>query len=310
MDSIHEHLVDLVEHSNVLIALYDETDRLRLANEAFRRAFHLAPQETPTWAELMRRNHAAFKGTPIRAADFEAWLTSTQSRRGKMPFRAYETDLVDGRWLWMTETVRPNGWMLCVASEITDLRREERGLRQDLDLAMRAAQTDDLTSTANRRFIFGRLDALINAAALLPDSTLSVCLFDIDLFKSINDRFGHQGGDMVLRHFANLVQGVIRRTDCFGRIGGEEFMLVMPGSPAESSRVFVEHLLAQARAAHPLPDRPAVTYTCSAGIATYRPGDIAADLYSRADHALYRAKVEGRDRVWLSAEAQPLTEDP
>lgn len=310
MDSIHENFVDLVEHSNVLIALYDETDRLRLANEAFRRAFHLSPDETPSWVEIMRRNHAAFKGTPIRSADLEAWLTSTQSRRGKMPFRAYETDLVDGRWLWMTETVRPNGWMLCIASEITDLRREERLLRQDLDLAMRAAQTDDLTSTANRRFIFGRLDALINAAALVPDSALSVCLFDIDLFKSINDRFGHQGGDMVLRHFANLVQGVIRRTDCFGRIGGEEFMLVMPGSPAESSLVFVEHLLAEARAAHPLPDRPAVTYTCSAGIATYQPGDIAADLYSRADHALYRAKVEGRDRVRLSAEAQPLVERP
>jgi len=310
MDSIHEYFVDLVEHSNVLLAVYDETDRLRLANDAFRRAFHLSPDETPSWVEMMRRNHAAFKGTPIRSADLEAWLTSTQSRRGKMPFRAYETDLADGRWLWMTETVRPNGWMLCVASEITDLRREERLLRQDLDLAVRAAQTDDLTSTANRRFIFGRLDALINAAALVPDSALSVCLFDIDLFKSINDRFGHQGGDMVLRHFANLVQGVIRRTDCFGRIGGEEFMLVMPGSPAESSLVFVEHLLAQARAAHPLPDRPAVTYTCSAGIASYQPGDIAADLYSRADHALYRAKVEGRDRVRLSAEAQPLVERP
>jgi len=310
MDSIYEQFADLAEHSDVLLAVYDETDRLRLANAAFRRAFHLAPDETPSWTELMRRNHAAFKGTAIRSADLEAWLTSTQSRRGKTPFRAYETDMVDGRWFWMTETVRPNGWMLCVASEITPLRREERLLRQDLDLAMRAAQTDELTSTANRRFVFGRLEALINAAALVPGSALSVCLFDIDLFKSINDRFGHQGGDMVLRHFTNLVHRVIRRTDCFGRIGGEEFMLVMPGSPAESSLVFVEHLLAEARIAQPLPDRPAVTYTCSAGIAIHQPGDTAADLYSRADHALYRAKVEGRDTVRLSAEALRLSERP
>jgi len=310
MDSIYDAFTDLVEHSDVLLAIYDETDRLRLANDAFRRTFNLAPAETPTWIEIMRRNHAAIKGTAIQAADLEAWLTSTQSRRGKTPFRAYETDLVDGRWLWMTETVRPNGWMLCIASEITDLRREERLLRQDLDLAMRAAQTDELTSTANRRFVFGRLEALINAAALIPDSALSVCLFDIDLFKSINDRFGHQAGDMVLRHFANLVHRVIRRTDCFGRVGGEEFMLVMPGSPAENALAFAGHLLAFARVAHPLPDRPAVSYTCSAGIAAYHPGDTATALYGRADRALYRAKAEGRDRAVLSAETLPLAERP
>lgn len=310
MDSIYEQFADLAEHSDVLLAVYDETDRLRFANGAFRRTFHLAPDETPSWVEIMRRNHAAFKGTAIQAADLEAWLTSTQSRRGKTPFRAYETDLVDGRWLWMTETVRPNGWMLCIASEITDLRREERLLRQDRDLALRAAQTDELTSTANRRFVFGRLEALINATMLVPDSVLSVCVLDIDLFKSINDRFGHQAGDMVLRHFTNLVHGLIRRTDCFGRIGGEEFMLVMPGSPAENCRAFVEHLLAEARAAHPLPDRPAVTYTCSAGIASYQAGDTAATLYGRADRALYRAKTEGRDKVQLSAETWPLAERP
>lgn len=310
MDSILETFADLVEHSGVLLALYDETDRLRLANDAFRRTFHLSPGETPSWTEIMRRNHGAFKGTAIKAADLEAWLTSTQSRRGKTPFRAYETDLVDGRWLWMTETVRPNGWMLCIASEITDLRREERLLRQDLDLAMRAAQTDELTSTANRRFVFGRLEALINAAALIPDSALSVCLFDIDLFKSINDRFGHQAGDLVLRHFTNLVHRVIRRTDCFGRIGGEEFMLVMPGSPAENALAFAGHLLAFARTAQPLPDRPAVNYTCSAGVAAYRPGDTAAAIYGRADRALYRAKAEGRDRALLSTETLPAAERP
>ena len=115
MHSIYDAFTDLVEHSDVLLAVYDEADRLRLANDAFRRCFHLAPGETPTWVEIMRRNHAAFRGTAIQAADLEAWLTSTQSRRGKTPFRAYETDLTDGRWLWMTETVRPNGWMLCVA---------------------------------------------------------------------------------------------------------------------------------------------------------------------------------------------------
>jgi diguanylate cyclase (GGDEF)-like protein len=302
MESIEAALSGLIGQSHVLVAVYDRTDRIRYANDAFRRTFGLDPEETPSWAEIMRRNLPQLKGTAIRSPDFEAWLTSTQSRRGKTPFRAYETDLTDGRWLWMTETVQPNGWMLYIASEITDLRPDERLLRQDRDLALRAAQTDELTSTANRRFVFGRLEALLLTTAATPGSELSVCVFDIDLFKGINDRFGHQGGDMVLRHFVNLVHQHIGRTDCFGRIGGEEFMLVTPGSGVETCRLFVEALLAEARVACPLPDLPALAYTCSAGIAAYRPGDTAPALYGRADRALYRAKEAGRDRVVLAEE--------
>lgn len=302
MNRIDDAFSGLIEHSQVLIAVYDQTDRLRYANAAFRRCFALAPDESPTWTEIMRRNHALIKGTAIQSANLESWLISTQSRRGKTPFRAYESDLIDGRWLWMTETVQPDGWMLCIASEITELRREERLLRQDRDLALKAAQTDELTSTANRRFVFGRLEALTAHAAAAPDSRLSVCVFDIDRFKGINDRFGHQGGDMVLRHFANMVHQRIGRLDCFGRIGGEEFMLIMPGAGPQGCLDFVERLLAEARGASPLPDLPALAYTCSAGIAAFRPGDTHATLYGRADSALYRAKTSGRDRAVLSEE--------
>lgn len=82
---------------------------------------------------------------------------SAQSRRGKLPYRAFEMDLYDGRWFWMTETVQQDGWMLCVASDVTELRQGYRTLRQDRDLAVRASQTDELTGTANRRFVFAKL---------------------------------------------------------------------------------------------------------------------------------------------------------
>ncbi|TIN86943.1 MAG: diguanylate cyclase, partial [Mesorhizobium sp.] len=82
---------------------------------------------------LMRRNFKAGKGTFVRDPDFETWLISTQSRRGKTGFREFETDLVDGRWLWMTETVQNDGWMLCIATDITKLRSDGRSVRQDRD---------------------------------------------------------------------------------------------------------------------------------------------------------------------------------
>ncbi len=144
-------LAELYGETSVLVALYDGQDRLRYANPAFRAAYHLDSTETPLWPDLMRRNFLARRGTVIRADDFEAWLTSTVARRGKTGFRAFETDLMDGRWLWMTETVQSDGWMLCIASDITALRADDRTVRQDRDRAIRAAETDELTGVSNRR---------------------------------------------------------------------------------------------------------------------------------------------------------------
>ncbi len=194
MDGVFEKLSQMYEGTPVLVAAYDRFDRLRYANQAFRSAFFLKPEETPFWSDMMRRNFHAHRGTVIRTADFEAWLISTQSRRGKTGFRAFETDLVDGRWLWMTETVQSDGWMLCIASDITGLRADERSVRQDRDFAIRASHTDELTGVANRRFVMARIDDMLQR----PDPTDGIlgCLavLDIDRFKNINDRYGHHAG--------------------------------------------------------------------------------------------------------------------
>ncbi|OYW28975.1 MAG: hypothetical protein B7Z44_06330 [Caulobacter sp. 12-67-6] len=214
----------LYENTPVLVAAYDADDRLRYANAAFRAAFFLQPRETPLWSELMRRNVQAGRGTVLRAATFEDWLVSTQARRGKTGFRAFETDLVDGRWLWMTETVDADGWMLCIASDITTLRADERAVRQDRDIAMKAAHTDDLTGVANRRFITARIEEMLQSPR--PSSASGsghgcVAVIDIDNFKYINDQHGHAVGDAILKDFARRMLTLVRRADCFGRIGGE-----------------------------------------------------------------------------------------
>lgn len=124
------HVAQLMERSETMVAVFDSDDRLRFANRAFRAAWFIAEGEYPIWADLMRRNFRAGRGTIIAADDFETWLRSTQARRGKSRFRAFETDLHDGRWLWMSETAHSFGWMLCVANDITPIRSDERTLRQ------------------------------------------------------------------------------------------------------------------------------------------------------------------------------------
>lgn len=290
-----DHLRALYEATPVLVAAFDARDRLRYANAAFRSAFFLAEGETPTWAELMRHNHAMRRGTIISAADFEAWLVSTASRRGKVAYRAYETDLYDGRWLLMTETVSADGWMLCVASDITAFRPDERSVRQDRDLAIRASHTDDLTGVSNRRFVTARVEDMLAPEG--PGGCL--CVLDLDNFKYINDRYGHQAGDLILRDFAIRIHGAVRRSDCFGRVGGEEFVLVLPATGVAAAALIVERMLALVRLSRPLPQRPDFFYSFSAGISAARAGDTFADIFGRADRALYSAKMAGRNRIHI-----------
>lgn len=303
MNDVPSIFASLHDDTSVLVALYDGEDRLRYANPAFRAAYHLEAAETPLWPDLMRRNHRSGRGTVIQAPDFEAWLTSTRSRRGKTGFRAFETDLVDGRWLWMTEAVQADGWMLCIASDITSLRTEERIVRQARDLAIRASQTDDLTGVSNRRFVMERLEDMLRAAETPPEATGSIALLDIDRFKLINDRYGHQAGDRVLCDFAARVQAQVRRADCFGRVGGEEFLLLLPQTPIRQATAIVERMLAELRRSPPPRDLPGLAYSFSAGIAEAGPGDTASQLYARADQALYAAKSRGRSRVHVGRPA-------
>ncbi|KFC72775.1 Diguanylate cyclase [Bosea sp. LC85] len=297
MDETTQQLIEMLEDSPVLVALYDQFDRLRKANRAFRQAYSIHPNEDPTWSEIMRRNFSAQTGTVVRTTNFEEWLISTQSRRGKVGYRAFETDLHDGRWLWMNEMVSDDGWMLCIASVTTDLHSDKRALRQDRDSAVKASYTDELTGVANRRFVMARIDDMLLQRR--RDSRLAGCLavLDIDHFKAINDRFGHAAGDEILCRFAKEIHANVRRSDCFGRVGGEEFVLVMPRTSAAEAALVLERMLILVRAMKPLGGHGDYRCTFSAGIAETDPADVSLSLYSRADKALYAAKSRGRNCI-------------
>jgi diguanylate cyclase (GGDEF)-like protein len=181
----------------------------------------------------------------------------------------------------MTESVQNDGWMLCIASDITQLKARGRSVRQDRDAAVKASNTDDLTGVANRRFVTARMHEMLQRP--MPESGVlgCVCVLDLDNFKYINDQFGHHAGDVILRDFAKRIHLQVRRSDCFGRFGGEEFVLVLPGTSQNEAELIVDRTLAAIRRSRPLKDRADFGYTFSAGVAAGQAGDTVEDLYAR-----------------------------
>lgn len=178
-------------------------------------------------------------------------------------------------------------WVL--ASRLEELA----SARAEARLFAAQAVTDPLTGLANRRQLDDELDRQIANARRHPQP-LSVVLIDIDRFKAVNDRRGHEAGDQVLIELARRFADSVRATDILGRWGGEEFVLVAPHTDRDAALVLAERCRVAVADAAFLEE---VHITASFGVATLVPEDDPRSLLRRADHALYRAKNEGRDRV-------------
>ncbi|MDX1636153.1 MAG: diguanylate cyclase [Marinobacter sp.] len=152
---------------------------------------------------------------------------------------------------------------------------------------------DQLTGLYNRHKIESFMDQEVARCARYG-STFSVIIFDLDHFKSINDRFGHNEGDAVLSDAAQLIKAGTRESEIAGRWGGEEFLVILPETPLDSA-VLVAERLRESVASHrfSIPDR----VTISVGVAAFLPGDTPHEVIQRADAALYSAKESGRNCV-------------
>jgi two-component system, cell cycle response regulator len=182
----------------------------------------------------------------------------------------------------------------------TQLRRKSYAdrLRARLDESLEMAITDPLTGLHNRRYIASRLNQAVEAAAS-GGPTLCVLIADLDHFKRINDTFGHEGGDRVLKEFSERMRKGLRALDLAARYGGEEFVIVMPETSLVEATAGAERLR---KAVNDDPfDMPgehvADSVSVSIGVAEFVAGDTPDSLLRRADDALYRAKADGRNRV-------------
>ena len=160
-----------------------------------------------------------------------------------------------------------------------------------------ASETDALSGVLNRRG-FDRTARARVVAAHAARRPVAAAMFDLDHFKQINDRHGHEVGDAVIASAAAALQAGAPSGALVGRMGGEEFAVILDAASEAEARRIVERL--RARLAAPSTTLPPVTASC--GVALLRPGETLADLMRRADQAAYRAKREGRDRTCLSEE--------
>ena len=158
---------------------------------------------------------------------------------------------------------------------------------------------DPLTGLANRGSILAEFQNRFGLS-LRYDRPLSVVVCDVDHFKQVNDTYGHGTGDFVLQVFGERLLGTLRGADLAGRIGGEEFLIILPETGRSGSRPFAERLR-KAIASTPITlPSGAISVTCSLGIAERTATDLeAGQLLARADAALYKAKSSGRDRACL-----------
>jgi two-component system cell cycle response regulator len=164
------------------------------------------------------------------------------------------------------------------------------------------AVIDGLTGLHNRRYLDSHLQTLFDRSTTRR-RPLSVMMTDIDHFKAVNDKWGHDGGDRVLREFAARLRKNVRGIDLACRYGGEEFVVVMPDTPAPIAEKVAERIRAEiASAPFVVADGTAIEITVSVGVSSLKPyADSMDALMKRADVALYEAKSGGRNRVVAKA---------
>ena len=184
-------------------------------------------------------------------------------------------------------------------------RRYTHYLRDSVQNSIEMAITDPLTGLHNRRYLESHIGTLAEQAAS-RGKPLALMILDIDFFKSVNDTYGHDAGDDVLREFATRIRKSIRGIDLAARYGGEEFVIVMPETDLHVAGIIAERLR-RSIASEPFSIEKGtkrIEVTISVGISMLEEkNEPVADVLKRADQALYRAKHDGRNRVVVSAAA-------
>ncbi len=293
----HRRLKEGIESLSDGFCLYDPDERIVLLNSRYSETYGsfadlIVPGTSYEFVVRLGLECGLYPAAAGRENDFvREHLESFRN-----PGQAYEVRGPDGRWNRIEKKRTQSGHTIIFRVDITELKAREASLASLNVELERLATTDPLTGAPNRRSLVERG----NGELVRLKRYAGTCAFlalDIDHFKRVNDTYGHAAGDRVLVEFARRVRAVMRESDMFGRIGGEEFAVLLPGTDLAGARLFAGRLLDAVRATPIDWDGHAIAVTTSVGISMIVPAD--ADISAaqgRADDALYRAKHAGRDR--------------
>ncbi len=223
---------------------------------------------------------------------------------GELDYFEFESRMKhkDGRWVWVLNKGKVIEWQkdnkpLRMFGIYMDITEKKEMYEKIQDMSIR----DPLTNIYNRRYIFDRLEVIV-AEFLRERKNFTVSIIDIDYFKKVNDKHGHQAGDFVLKEFADIISGSLRPYDLSGRYGGEEFIIVSMNSGKDQTRLKIERILDIVRNKKFIYKDKEISFTFSCGISeSSELEDVSvASLIETADKRLYKAKNSGRDMIVIN----------
>jgi diguanylate cyclase (GGDEF)-like protein/PAS domain S-box-containing protein len=279
---------ELFNRAPVLINAFDSTGRCTFWNASCQSTFGWSAEEIMQHADALSlfypdpeiRAAVAASVGPAPGGEFKEWYP--QNRQGEVLAT-----------LWSNVRL-PDGGVVNIGMDITERKQAEAQLQ-------RMAKTDGLTGCWNRAEIMRRLKERVEAAAADAKFKTTAVMIDLDHFKQVNDRHGHLAGDAALKNFCEQLRASVHDGDLIGRLGGEEFLVLLDGVDAEAGVALCDRLRGRLQAhvievgGYPLP------LSASAGVTRIRgQGETISSLLSRADAALYEAKHAGRDRAVIA----------
>lgn len=264
------------------------------------------------WAEMLGYSHDEIQHTTQQWTDFvhpddreQAWQSILDVIEGRSPAHKLEYRMLhkDGSIRWILDQAKvmqrdPAGYPVRMSGTHSDITERKR-LEAELT---RQARTDHLTGVSSRGYFLEQAEQEL-ASALRYRNPLTVLMMDIDFFKQVNDIHGHKAGDTVLKKLADVCRETMREADIIGRLGGEEFAILLPQTDECRAIEAAERLKeALGKASVPIEGGMPLSFTVSIGAAALTNGDGSVDaLLNRADQALYLAKESGRNRVCVAA---------
>jgi len=301
-ESVQQVLIQHVGRSETGLAVIDRDDRFLYCNPTFISMFGLED-----YSPIGRTHDEFLAWIYIHSlvgregnTPFEAWKAQVNSLYRVHTYHTSEVGLNDGRWVLVAQQLYQSGDIVTVCTDITRSKEAELALHVAYAELERLAMTDELTGVPNRRHFLAQLESE-RQRAMRYQHQASLAMLDLDHFKQVNDRYGHPAGDKVLKHFTETLRRHMRYEDVVGRLGGEEFALLMPETASSGTQIVLERVRHELGRAPLDFIAPGFHYTFSAGIAELALAESSACNHwiHEADQALYRAKTGGRNRTVL-----------
>ncbi len=296
---LNELIIKALQASNDGVGVYDQNDIMVFCNDTVAHIMGYEGSEAigRSFEENLRHSWLTGAGVIADGGDVDGMVQRAKESMKTQGFSTFESDTISGEWNQVSRLKTEDGCTFMYSTDITKLKSTENSLRDALRYVKKLAATDSLTGISNRRHFMELANKEFNRSKRYGHA-LSILALDIDHFKLINDNYGHQAGDKVLEAICDCCQTQLRPSDIFGRLGGEEFSILLPESNQNLASVTAQKILDSVASLKVEYEGKVITFTTSVGIAELNRD--CADLETLmqfSDQALYNAKGNGRNRL-------------